>query len=108
MCLAGSAIRITELCLRGVCMAGSGSRRLMKKDVKVGYGLLALFFAVCLAILMFFVADWLSFAASWVGCDESSSESSCLGLSSAFRYVIRISFLSKIVIFTFFKISSFF
>lgn len=85
MCLAGSAIRITELCARGLCAVGSGSSRLMKKDVKVGYGLLALFFAICLSIVMFFLSDWLSFAASWVGCDESSAEASCLGLSAAFR-----------------------
>jgi hypothetical protein len=58
---------------------------MMKKDVKVGYGILALFFAFCLAILMFVLADNLDFLMVWVGCNETEAQASCLGLSAAFR-----------------------
>jgi len=85
MCLAGSACRIAELCTRGLCAVGSGSKRMMKKDVKVGYGILALLYAFLLGLLMFFLSDWLSFLSVWVGCNEKDVQSSCLGLSAAFR-----------------------
>ena len=84
MCI-GSALRVASLCASGLCVVGSGSQRLMKKDVKVGYGILALFFAVLLALVMFVFSDWINFVGDWIGCTSSSSQKACIGVSAAFR-----------------------
>ena len=83
MCL-GSVLRVGSLCLSGICAVGSNSKRLMKKDVKVGYGVLALFFAGLLALLMFVLSDWINFLGDWIGC-KGGSQKACIGVSSAFR-----------------------
>lgn len=66
----GTLFSVGEICCRGFCVAGSSSKRLMKKDVKVGYGILSIFFCLFLAIFMFLLADWFSFFSSYIGCDK--------------------------------------
>ena len=68
-------------------MAGSSSKRLMKKDVKVGYGILSVFFCVLLALVMFVLSDWFDFLASYINCDKvtNGQEATCIATNSAFR-----------------------
>lgn len=87
MCFGFNILSVSELCCRGFCMAGNSSKRLMKKDVKVGYGILSIFFCVSLTIVMFFLADWFDFLAEYVGCNKvpSGQQTTCIATNSAFR-----------------------
>jgi hypothetical protein len=82
-----SAVNVATLCCRGFCAAGSGAKRLMKKDVKVGYGILAIFFCLGLALIMFVLSDWFSFTAKWFGCGDytGNAQVTCIAVNSAFR-----------------------
>jgi hypothetical protein len=59
----------------------------MKKDVKVGYGILSVFFCLSLAVVMFLLSDWFSFFASYIDCDKvpKGQETTCIATNSAFR-----------------------
>lgn len=70
MCFGLNVLSVGELCCRGFCVAGSSSKRLMKKDVKVGYGILSVFFCLALTVVMFVLSDWFDFFASYIGCDK--------------------------------------
>lgn len=85
MCL-GNAIRLADCCARGLCFVGSSSARVMKKDVKMGYGMLHILFSAFLFILMYFGTQYLGWAQGFIGCPTGPSQESCLGLSSAYRY----------------------
>ena len=85
MCF-GVSIRVLSLFTTGLCILGQGSQTFMRQDIKVGYGLLALIFAILLALAMFVFSDWINFVASWVGCvGSTTSKSLCVGVHSAFR-----------------------
>jgi hypothetical protein len=87
MCFGINPVSVGAICCQGFCAAGSASKRLMKKDVKVGYGILAVFFCLALALVMFVLSDWFSFLASWVGCGElkGNDQVTCIATYSAFR-----------------------
>lgn len=87
MCFGINAVSVASICCQGFCAAGSASKRLMKKDVKVGYGILLVFFSLVLSLIMFVVSDWFSFLASWVGCGDfkGNAQVTCIATYSAFR-----------------------
>lgn len=69
MCYGFNPLMVANLCASGFCAAGKASKRLMKKDVKVGYGILSVFFCIGLTFIMFVLSDWFNFLGSYVGCD---------------------------------------
>lgn len=84
MCI-GTGLRLLTCAASGLCFAGQGATNLMKKDVKMGYGILLLFFSAILFVLVFFGGQWLSYFSLLVNCPSGDSMASCLGLSSVFR-----------------------
>lgn len=81
------------LCLvgQGMCWLGGGATKLMKKDVKMAYGILLMFYCALLFVLLFWVSGWLSFATKMIGCE--GQDGSCLGISA----VLRLSFVLAVL-----------
>ena len=69
----------------GICMAGQQTTRLMKKDVKMAYGLMILFFSLLLLVILYYGAQYLHFAKLFVKCPDGASLDTCMGLASVFR-----------------------
>ena len=55
MCV-GSVLRIGCMVASGICMAGQQTSRLMKKDVKMAYGIMILFFSLLLLVILYYGA----------------------------------------------------
>jgi len=84
MCIE-SALRIGCLVCSGICMVGSQTTKLMKKDVKMAYGMMVLFFSVLLVGILYVGAKYLSFAKLFMNCPDGAQLDSCLGLSAVYR-----------------------
>lgn len=84
MCV-GSVLRVACMVGSGLCMCGSQTTRLMKKDVKMGYGLLVLFYSALLMLILYFGSKYLHFAKLFVNCPDGASLDSCLGLAVVYR-----------------------
>lgn len=84
MCLEGA---IRGLCLvgSGACFVGKGATRLMKKDVKMAYGINFLLFSGFLMIMLYFGGGVIKFAGKFIDCPEGESLETCLGLSAVYR-----------------------
>lgn len=74
-------------------MVGNQTARLMKKDVKMAYGLLVLFFSALLLLILYFASGYLSFARIFINCPDGAELDTCLGLSAVYR----LSFVLAIV-----------
>lgn len=84
MCI-GIILRFASCAGKGICLFGNHSSRLMRKDIKIGYGLLTLIFSVFIFALIFFLNGWIDFAGSYFGCPSGDGLAACLGLGAAFR-----------------------
>ena len=71
---------------RGLCAFGSGSRSLMKKETKIGYGIMLMFFSLVLFVMLFFLQGTLAWAEGFIGCPSGDTETACLGISAVYRY----------------------
>ena len=84
MCI-GTSFRLLACAASGFCFVGSGSAKLMKQDVKVGYGLLSVLYCALLFLMIFFGSSYIDFASSFISCPKNIDLKVCLGVSSAFR-----------------------
>lgn len=84
MCV-GSLLRIACMIGSGACFLGSQTTRLMKKDVKMAYGIMVLFFSAILMFILYFGSKYLHFAKLFVNCPDGADLDSCLGLASVYR-----------------------
>lgn len=82
----------------GLCCVGTHTSRLMKKDVKMGYGLLILFFSSFLMLILYFGSRYLHFAGKFINCPNDESLDSCLGLSSVYRLSFVLAIFHLIVL----------
>ena len=69
----------------GLCMLGGETTRIMKKDVKLAYGILVLFYSALLMFILYFGSRWLHFAQIFVSCPNGADLNTCLGLASVYR-----------------------
>ena len=66
-------------------MLGGETTRIMKKDVKLAYGILVLFYSALLMFILYFGSRWLHFAQIFVSCPNGADLNTCLGLASVYR-----------------------
>lgn len=92
-----SAIRVACMIGSGLCLAGNQTVKLMKKDVKMAYGLLVLFFSVLLLVIVYWGGKYLNFASNFINCPNDVSLDVCLGLSAVYRLSAVLAFVHLIV-----------
>ena len=78
----------TECIAKGTCCLGNHSSKMMRKDIKVAYGVNMLFFATLIFLLLYFGSGIINFLAGFIGCPNDGDLDACLGLSAAFRYLL--------------------
>jgi serine incorporator 1/3 len=86
MCF-GSVLRIACMVGSGLCTIGNQATKLMKQDVKLAYGILVLFYSLFLMLVLYFLAPYLKFANSFIGCPSGNDNelNTCLGMSAVYR-----------------------
>jgi len=84
MCI-GVVLRLLSCCGSGVCLFGNHSSKLMRKDIKIGYGLLQLVYSVIIFLMIYFLIGTIDFLGTFIGCPSGDDLRICLGISSAFR-----------------------
>lgn len=86
MCV-GWALRIACMVGSGLCTIGSQATKLMKQDVKLAYGIMVLFYSLFLMLILYYLASYLKFANSFIGCPTGSDIilNTCLGMSAVYR-----------------------
>lgn len=85
MCIS-IAIRLCECISKGFCCFSNHSSKLMRKDIKISYGLLQLFLCLFIFLVVYYVAGVAKFMDFFFSCPNKESLSSCLGLSTAYRF----------------------
>ena len=75
----------TECVAKGSCFLGNHSSKMMRKDIKIAYGVFMLFFATSIFLMLYFGSGVINFLSGFIGCPKDGNLDACLGLSAVFR-----------------------